>query len=196
MVNPPPDCGYNSALFNPPATPMSANESHEHESPIKTPQQLIMVVVMSFVVPVIGILLLVQLVIGGIKTGPAAGSPEAITERIKPVAQVNVAAGGAGGAAQTGEQVYQAVCMGCHGAGVAGAPKMGDAGAWGKLIAEGQKKLVADAMKGIRGMPPKGGNPDLSDYEFERAVVFMANKSGGNFKEPVPPKPAAPAAKK
>mgnify|MGYP003351125965 FL=1 len=167
---------------------MSAEPSHEHDSPIKTPQQLIMVVVMSFVVPVIGIMLLVQLVIGGIRTEPAGGNPQAIVDRIKPVAQVNVAAGGAGGAAQSGEQVYQGVCMGCHGAGVAGAPKMGDAGAWSKRIAEGQKRLVADAMKGIRGMPAKGGNPDLSDLEFERAVVYMVNKSGGSFKEPAAPK--------
>ena len=49
---------------------------------------------------------------------------------------------------------------------------MGDAGAWSKRIAEGQKKLVADAMKGIRGMPAKGGNPDLSDLEFERAAYL------------------------
>lgn len=171
---------------------MSATEANEHDSLIKTPQQLLKVVVLAFVVPVIGIILLVQLVIGGINTDTTNSSPEAVVERIKPVAQVAVSAGGAaGGAPQTGAQVYQAVCTGCHGAGVAGAPKMGDAAAWGKLVAEGQKKLVTDAMKGIRGMPAKGGNPELSDLEFERAVVYMANKSGGNFKEPAAPGPAA-----
>jgi cytochrome c5 len=171
---------------------MSANESHEHESVIKTPQQLIMVVVMSFVVPVTAILLLVQLVLGGIKTDPAGKTTEAVAERIKPVAQLTVSSGeAAGGAAKTGEEVYQSVCTACHSAGVAGAPKFGDATAWGKLVAQGQKKLVGDATKGIRGMPPKGGNPDLSDYEFERAVVYMANKAGGNFKEPAAPNPAA-----
>ncbi len=171
---------------------MSATESSEHESPIKTPQQLITLVVMAFVVPVIGIVLLVQLVIGGINTDSTGNTSEAVAERIRPVAQVSVSAGGgASGVAKTGEQVYQAVCTACHGTGVAGAPKFGDAAAWAKLVAEDQKKLVGDAMKGIRGMPAKGGNPDLSDYEFERAVVYMANKSGGKFKEPAAPKPAA-----
>jgi len=176
---------------------MSANESTEHESLIKTPKQLIVVMVLSFVIPVVGILLLVQLVLGGIKTDPTGNSAEAVSDRIRPVAQVTIsAAGGPGGPAKTGEQVYQTVCMACHGTGAAGAPKTGDNAAWAKLLAEGQKKLVADAMKGVRAMPPRGGNPDLSDYEFERAVVYMANKSGGNFKEPPPPKEADKAAKK
>lgn len=171
---------------------MSATESNEHDSPIKTPQQLAAVMLLSFFLPVVVILLLVQLVLGGIKTDPSGTTSEAVAERIKPVAQVMISAGNAAGSApQTGEDVYQSVCTACHGAGIAGAPKVGDAAAWGKLIAEGQKKLVADAMKGVRGMPPKGGNPALSDYEFERAVVYMANKSGGNFKEPAAPKPAA-----
>ena len=171
---------------------MSATEPAAHDSLIQTPQQLAVVILLSFFLPVIVILLLVQLVLGGIKTDPAGTTSEAVAERIKPVAQVVIAAGdAAGGAAKTGEEVYTTVCTACHGAGVAGAPKMGDAAAWGKLIAEGQKRLVADAMKGVRGMPPKGGNPALSDYEFERAVVYMANKSGGNFKEPAAPKPAA-----
>ena len=50
----------------------------------------------------------------------------------------------------------------------------------------------------VRGMvmPPRGGNPDLSDVEVERAVVYMANRSGANFKEPAATTPAtaAPAA--
>ena len=171
---------------------MSATDPNEHDSPIKTPQQLITVVVMSFVVPVIGILLLVQLVIGGIKTDATGNTSEAVAERIRPVAQVTVAAGGAAsGAPKTGEQVYQAVCTSCHGTGVAGAPKVGDMTAWGKRLSQGQNTLAGNATKGIRGMPAKGGNPDLSGYEIERAVVYIANKSGGNFKEPASPKPAA-----
>jgi cytochrome c5 len=43
-------------------------------------------------------------------------------------------------------------------------------------------------------MPPKGGNPDLADIEVQRAVVFMINKSGGNWKEPPPPANLAAAA--
>jgi len=175
---------------------MSANESHEHESMIKTPQQLGVVMVLSFAIPVIGLLLLVQLVIGGIKTDPVANSAEAVVDRIKPVAQVTIAAGGADGAAKTGEQIFQTVCTACHSTGAAGAPKIGDSGAWGKYLSQGQSRIVADAIKGIRAMPPKGGATDLSDYEFERAVVYMANKSGGSFKEPAAPKAADKAATK
>jgi hypothetical protein len=52
---------------------------------------------------------------------------------------------------------------------------------------------VKHAIEGLKAMPAKGGNPDLDDVEVARAVVFMANKSGGKFKEPEV-KQAAPAA--
>ena len=180
---------------------MIANETPTHEGPIKTPQQLIVVVLLAFAIPVVGFQLLAQLVLGGIKTDPAANNAEAVLERIKPVAQVTISAGGASGAVKTGEQIYQTVCMACHGTGAAGAPKTGDVAAWRKPIAEGQKTLVASGIKGVGAMPPRGGASDLSDYEFERAVVYLANKSGGSFKEPAAPikaddKSADKAAKK
>jgi cytochrome c5 len=43
---------------------------------------------------------------------------------------------------------------------------------------------VESAVKGIRAMPAKGGNPDLENVEVERAVVYMAGKAGANWKEP------------
>jgi cytochrome c5 len=61
---------------------------------------------------------------------------------------------------------------------------MGDSGAWSKRIAQGYDTLVSHAIKGIRGMPAKGGNPDLDDLEIARAVVHMANAGGAKFKEP------------
>ncbi|MSQ50724.1 MAG: cytochrome c5 family protein [Betaproteobacteria bacterium] len=171
---------------------MSANDtSHKDESIIQTPMQLALVMALSFLVPVFGILMLVQLALGGIKTDPEANGAEAVVERIKPVARMTVSAGGTDGPAKTGEQIYQTVCTACHSTGAANAPKMGDANAWRKLIAEGQKTLVKDGIKGLRAMPPRGGSADLSDYEFERAVVYMANKSGGSFKEPAAPKTTA-----
>jgi len=170
------------------------------ESPIKTPNQLIAVIVASFVIPITTILLLVNFVGNTSKLGSdsASQSPEAIAERIKPVADVSftmpeppegaaapAAAAAAGAVAlKTGEQVYNAACAACHGAGVAGAPKKGDGGAWGARIAQGYDTLVSHAVKGIRGMPAKGGNPSLDDVEVARAVVYMANASGAKFKEP------------
>jgi len=85
---------------------------------------------------------------------------------------------------RSGREVYEAVCVECHGTGKLNAPRFGDAVAWKKLIAEGQRSLVRTALRGIRQMPPRGGNPSLTDREVERAVVHMANAAGGRFKEP------------
>jgi cytochrome c5 len=87
-------------------------------------------------------------------------------------------------ALKSGEQVYKEVCMVCHAAGVANAPKFGDKKAWAPLIAEGQHVLTAHAWVGVRAMPPKGGNPNLSQEEFARAVAYMARAAGGTWKDP------------
>jgi cytochrome c5 len=92
-------------------------------------------------------------------------------------------------AARSGEEVYKAVCGACHGAGVAGAPKHEDSGAWSARIANGLESLVNSALKGKGAMPPQGGG-DYSDTEITKAVVYMANAAGGKFEEP---KDAAPA---
>ncbi len=176
-----------------------------HESPIKTPNQLIATIVASFVIPIAVIVLLVSFVGNTSKTGSDADaqSPEAIAKRIQPVADQGYrlegaidesAAAEASGdmkageqkpvALKSGEQVYTAACAACHTAGVAGSPKFGDAGAWKARIAQGYDTLVSHAIKGIRGMPAKGGNPNLNDIEVARAVVHMANASGAKFKEP------------
>jgi len=80
-----------------------------------------------------------------------------------------------------GEQVYSAACVACHGSGVAGAPKFGDAGAWKARIATGTDTLHKHALEGFQGaagfMPPKGGRTDLSDAEVMGAVDFMVSKS-------------------
>ena len=86
--------------------------------------------------------------------------------------------------AQSGENTYKQVCVSCHGAGVLNAPKFGDKAKWAPLIAEGQVTLTAHAYFGVRGMPPKGGNPNLSIEGFADALVYMVNNSGGNWKSP------------
>ena len=89
-----------------------------------------------------------------------------------------------GKAPMSGEQVYKAVCVTCHGHGVAGAPKAGNREAWSPLIAEGYEDLVGSALTGVRMMPPKGGAPELYDIEVARAVVYMVGLSSGKFPEP------------
>ncbi|MBX3662852.1 MAG: cytochrome c5 family protein [Burkholderiales bacterium] len=174
---------------------MSDNHIPEHSTPIKTPKQLIIVVVLAFVVPVLVIVMLAQLVTSGKSstTDPAAAE-EAVAQRLKPAGEVIVAAAGGAQEVRAGKAVYEAICAACHTTGVLNAPKLGDKGAWAKLIAEGQSKLTADAMKGVRQMPPRGGAPDLSDVEFARAVAYMANQAGANWKEPDAPAAAAAAA--
>ncbi len=85
---------------------------------------------------------------------------------------------------KSGAEVYQAVCIECHGSGKDNAPRFGDAKAWGKLVREGLNDLVPAALRGVRKMPAMGGNPQLSDLEVARAVVHMANAGGGKFAEP------------
>jgi cytochrome c5 len=171
---------------------MSGNS---HESLIRTPKQLVTVLVLAFVVPIILIVLLSQLATSGRifdKNSPAM-SPEEVAKRIKPVADVAVSgAGPAGKTLRTGEQIYQTVCTACHSTGVAKAPKFGDRRDWSPRIRAGQRTLVQIALKGKGAMPPRGGASDLSDLEVERAVVYMANASGASFKEPAAPASAVP----
>jgi cytochrome c5 len=86
--------------------------------------------------------------------------------------------------AEPGENTYKQVCAGCHGAGVLNAPKFGDKAQWAPLIAEGQVTLTAHGYVGVRGMPAKGGNPNLTVEGFSEAVAYMVNKAGGNWKTP------------
>jgi cytochrome c5 len=168
---------------------------NEHESAIRTPKQLAAAVAGFFLVVVIGIILLVSFVTTTKLTGAGtqSQSAEAITERVRPVADEGYTLKdmNAPKVLQSGETVYTAVCAACHTTGAAGAPKLGDASAWGPRIAEGYATLVKHAIEGIRAMPAKGGNPDLDDVEVARAVVYMANQSGAKFKEPEVPAPAA-----
>jgi cytochrome c5 len=163
--------------------------SDQHESPIKNWKQLVIVVALAFVVPIALIVLLSQLVTGGPK-GKSENDTDVIS-RIKPVGQVVIAAPAGPKGALTGEQVYQQVCKTCHEGGLAGAHKLGDQAAWAKVIAQGEKLTVEHAIKGIRAMPAKGGNPDLEDVEVQRGVVFMVNKAGAAWKEPAVPAVAA-----
>ncbi|MBI3713019.1 MAG: cytochrome c5 family protein [Burkholderiales bacterium] len=160
----------------------------EHESAIKTPKQLIVAVVAGFLVPILIIVLLVKYVASDNKVGAGSDSqsPEAVAARIAPVANegFTFVDANAPKVLQTGESVYKAACAACHGTGAAGAPKFGDAGAWGPRIAQGYDTVVKHALEGLRAMPAKGGNPDLDNVEVARAVVHMANAGGAKFKEP------------
>ena len=153
-----------------------------HSSAIQTPQQLITVVLLAFLVPIALIVMIVQIVTGGITIDHRAMSEDAVAHRLKPVGEVALAqmasASGAAAAAQSdGSKVYQTVCVTCHGSGVMGAPKLGDKAAWKPRLAQGLSTLQEHAVKGIRGMPPKGANPSLSDGDVRAAVDYMVSQS-------------------
>ena len=172
--------------------------SEQHESLIKTPQQLITVVVLSFVIPIAIIVLLVTYVTGAKREGAGSSSmtPEAIAERLRPVGKVVLACASGPRELQGGEAVYKLACGACHTAGVAGAPKTGDAAAWKPRLAQGFDTLVKHAVEGFKTMPAKGGNASLDPVEVARAVAYMGNQAGAKYTEPAAPAPAAGPAKK
>jgi cytochrome c5 len=128
-------------------------------------------------------------------------SPEAVKKRLAPVASLQIdpnapsaAASPAAPAAPvptaaavipppaaktadagaSGKSTYESICSACHGAGIAGAPKFGDKAAWAPRLKAGKDSLYATALKGKGAMPPKGGNPSLTDADVKAAVDYMA----------------------
>ena len=130
----------------------------------------------------IAIIILARVVTAGEGADVDERQRAAIEERIAPVGQVSVgsvqvaAASGAAAAADP-KQTYQQACFACHGTGAAGAPKLGDKGAWSARITKGNATLYDNAIKGFKGMPPKGGRADLSDDTVKAVVDFMVAES-------------------
>ena len=111
---------------------------------------------------------------------------ESLVERISPVGKLAVGVADtiipvANAEPRPGDKVYAIACVACHGAGVAGAPRVGDAATWSARVAQGTEVLYDHAINGYSGsagyMPPKGGNPDLSDDEVKAAVDYMVDNS-------------------
>src|SRR5512140_1045914 len=145
-----------------------STQEEAHTGPIKTPKQLLLAVLFAFVVPVLIIIALVAYVVADNKP---AGSIQAesqalggvtsqdgereVAQRIRKVGTVEIR--DANRPLRGGEDVFKAQCTACHTAGVAGAPKFGDAAAWAPRIAKGLDALVQSALKGTGNMPPPRG---------------------------------------
>ena len=157
--------------------------------PETSPLQMVFTV-LAALVALTAVSLLLVYVLNGMKdfTSDAdrATDDTSVAERVKPVAEVEVAqsGGAATGGAINAEQIFTTSCAACHGTGALNSPKMGDKDAWGPRIAKGYETLVDHAINGFNMMPARGGNPDLSDEEVAHAVAFMANKSGASFTPP------------
>ena len=191
---------FRSAAAQIPGEDMSDPHHHDPiEENIEThPVKLALGVGIGAVALIVGLILLVQFAIATFAARPVkddpAMSPEAVARRIAPLAKlaidpnapapaanapaaaaVSVAppAAKAAVAGGSGKATYDAVCQVCHATGVAGAPKFGDKAAWAPRIKEGMAELYKVALKGEKAMPPKGGNPALSDADVKAAVDYM-----------------------
>jgi len=175
---------------------MSEVHVEEHDSLIKTPQQLIVVVLFAFLIPLGGLLMIASFATGGLTPRPA--SDAVIAERLKPVGSAVIgevpaqpaAATGAGtpasaaagktaatGSPASGKKLYDTVCMACHAAGVAGAPKTGDKAAWQPRIAQGKEALYTSALHGKNAMPAKGGMASAPDADVKAAVDYLVSQA-------------------
>lgn len=135
------------------------------------------------------VLAVMLLVVGPFATSAWASVEEQIKSRIEPVGTVCVdgedcgdivtssAPAAASSGPRSGEEVFTAVCSSCHNAGVMGAPKFGDAGAWAPRIEKGLDTLVDHAVNGFNSMPAKGGCSSCPDEEIQSAVEYMVDNS-------------------
>jgi cytochrome c5 len=155
-----------------------------------------MLVTIALHIIIVGFFVLARSV-GAMQDAATAVDPtvqEAVGERIRPPARVAVAGGAPpeeppetaaaepppATAATTkldAKQAFDTVCSACHAAGIAGAPRFGDAAAWQPRIAQGKEVLYRHSIEGYQGqsgfMPPKGGRPDLSEASVREAVDYM-----------------------
>ena len=79
-----------------------------------------------------------------------------------------------------GEAVFKKTCAMCHQSGMGGAPILGKKDDWVGRVEQGMDLLLKHATEGYTGqkgmMPPKGGNPALTDAEIKATVEFMVSK--------------------
>ncbi len=138
----------------------------------------------TYGLPIFALVVLLVYFFSGPKISSSENTPEAVAARIQKVGAVQIK--DANRAARSGEDVFKAQCSACHLVGAAGAPKFGDASAWGARIAKGYEALLSSALKGKGAMGAQGGG-DFEDFEIGRGVVYMANAAGAKFSEPKKP---------
>ena len=168
-----------------------SNQQAEHSHPIKSQS---MVAFAGVVVAFVAVISFFMEPTVEVVPEPAADIAAKAEANIKPIAAVEVAAVAGPHVEKSGAEIVTAVCAMCHAVGLMESPKLGDKAQWQPRIAQGYDTLVKHANEGIRNMPAKGGNPDLSDTEIAAAVAEMANQAGADFKVPAAPAEAAPAA--
>lgn len=120
--------------------------------------------------------LMLVVALGMGSTAIAQDDNQALIERIKPLGQVHVkgAVAASTGGARSGQDVYQAACIACHGSGALGAPKLASKADWQPRIdARGMDTLLKNALDGFNAMPARGACGDCSDDEIKAAIDYM-----------------------
>jgi cytochrome c5 len=156
-----------------------------HQMTKTTPKDFIAATLGGLFAPGLTIFMIVMLFLGFQKNmgqpDPAPVAEKAVLERIQPFGQSVAVDPNAPKIELTGEQVYNEICAGCHASGALGSPKFKEKADWGKRNAQGYPTLLDHAIKGFNKMPARGGDPDLSDLEVARGIVYMTNAAGANF---------------
>lgn len=169
---------------NTPSTPDHEAAHEAHTGPVKTPTQLLWASAAAIVLPIFIIIGLANYVTSDTKISAGLSAKEAAAGADARIAKVGIVEiRDANRELKSGEAVYKAQCMACHGAGVAGAPKFGDKAAWSARLGQGFEKLVSASLLGKGAMGAQGGG-DFDDLEIARAVAYMGNAAGGKFTEP------------
>lgn len=107
-----------------------------------------------------------------------SNTAKAISDRLKPVGQVSIEGAAAASVkvavapGDIGKHRYEVSCKVCHAAGIAGAPKF-KAADWKPRMKVGIAALLASAIKGKGGMPPKGTCMSCTDDELKAAIEHM-----------------------
>lgn len=160
--------------------------SHNEQDQSHTTSEVFTSTMKTFVLPVLVVVGLVAYIAASFRPQvvTTVNETEAVAARIQKVGAVEIK--DANRAARSGEEVFKAQCSACHATGAAGAPKFGDAGAWGSRIGKGFDALLTSALKGKGNMGPQGGG-DFEDFEIGRGVAYMANAGGAKFAEPKKP---------
>lgn len=105
-----------------------------------------------------------------------------VAERIAPHGNLMMAGqaavvASAAGTGRSAESIYSVSCAACHNNGVAGAPKMGDAGAWANRLQQGIETVYANAINGIRAMPAMGTCMDCSEDDIKVTIDYILDNS-------------------
>ncbi len=157
-------------------------------------------VIAFLVVVTLGLILFAHHLNGSVQHTPDPAARQRVVDRIAPVGAVYAGATGAAqqaeaiqaaaaaaaaqvayGGTTDGKTIFDNLCTGCHTSGAGGAPKLDAAGIGARMAAQGMDELVRKAIEGFTGstgvMPPKGGNPALTDEQVKATVEWMVAQS-------------------